>query len=197
MRAWRSTTTVLKLLVHAYPGGWSPYSRTRIRVSIGATHVWVSGWIWVNPLSPTPTVGSQPVKSHAKGNNTVFFNGYATSKKKYTCKTIWFVCLLFFAASWYILLWFVLCWHIYNWEINSYKKNPVKSYVRHHTVGMPQLFFTICNFNIGHQFERFVAKKQPKIVCWLGIYRQFMNWIKSSIMSTSWTSCAPSPTLGR
>ena len=26
-------------------GGWSPYLRTRIRVSIGTTHVWVSGWI--------------------------------------------------------------------------------------------------------------------------------------------------------
>ena len=47
MRARRSMTTVHKLLVHAYPGGWSPYSRTRIRVSIGTTHVWVSGWIWV------------------------------------------------------------------------------------------------------------------------------------------------------
>ena len=34
-------------------------------------------------------------------------------------------------------------------------------------------------------------------MCWLRIYRQFMTWIKSSIMSTSWTSCAPSPTLGR
>ena len=32
----------------------------------------------INPLSPTPAAGSQPVKSHAKGNNTVFFNGYAT-----------------------------------------------------------------------------------------------------------------------
>ena len=39
------------------------------------------------------------------------------------------------------------------------KKSKVKSYVQHHTVGMPQLFFTICNFNIGHQFEHFVAPK--------------------------------------
>ena len=47
MRARWSMTTVHKLLVHMYPSGWSPYSRTRIRVSIGTTHVWVSGWIWV------------------------------------------------------------------------------------------------------------------------------------------------------
>ena len=50
MRARRSMTMVFKLLVHTYPGGWSPYSRTRIQVSIGATHVWVSGWIWVNMI---------------------------------------------------------------------------------------------------------------------------------------------------
>ena len=47
MRAQWSMTTVLELLVHAYPGGWSPYSRTRIRVSIGTTHIWVFRWIWV------------------------------------------------------------------------------------------------------------------------------------------------------
>ena len=38
----------------------------------------------------------------------------------------------------------------------------MKSYLRHHTVAMPPLFFTICNFSIGHQFERFVAKKKKK-----------------------------------
>ena len=47
MHARRSMMTVLKLLMHAYPGGWSPYSRTRIRVSVGASHVCVSGWIRV------------------------------------------------------------------------------------------------------------------------------------------------------
>ena len=64
MRARWSMTTVLKLLVHTYPGGWSPYSRTRIRVSIGATHVWVSGWIWDNQKAHlSPRIKQSPSSS--------------------------------------------------------------------------------------------------------------------------------------
>ena len=36
----------------------------------------------LNPLSPTPTAGSQLLKSHAKGSNSVHFDGYETSKKE-------------------------------------------------------------------------------------------------------------------
>ena len=40
---WRRSQTT-----RARVSRWmDPYSWTRIRVSIGATHVWVSGWIWV------------------------------------------------------------------------------------------------------------------------------------------------------
>ena len=35
------------ILVHTYPDGWSPYSRTRIWVSVGTTRVCGFGWIWV------------------------------------------------------------------------------------------------------------------------------------------------------
>ena len=77
-----------------------------------------------NPLSPTPTAGSQPAKSHAKGNNTIFFNGYTASEKKYTYKTIWFACLFIFCT--FLIHSSLICFMLTHIQVGNkqLKKNP-------------------------------------------------------------------------